>query len=271
MRQEQSALREEPTCIWAQAGVLSYRPCDRHYECDGCPLFLALHGGPGLVQDAELEATEPAPGTAAASPWQAALDAQVNAHLSRLIAGCTLHLDRAYSPGHWWVDVAKAPALTLGIEGLVLRMLHPVDDIVATRPGVWLRRSEPCGWIVRGHTSVSLHAPIAGEVTEVNDQYLKTLSAWSAYGVGDDWLVRLKAHEDPATVPGLDWGDAAVARVLKNIQLLKRALCEAVGEHVDRAVGVTLADGGEPNLDLEAVLGRGRFDALVDAMFHTHP
>ncbi len=252
MKQDKAALlREEPPCIWAQAGVLSYRPCDRHYECDGCPLFHALQGGSGPVESEELET------------------ADVGAHLSRLIAGCTLHLDRAYSPGHWWVDAAKAPDLTLGIEGLVLRVLYPVDDIVAPHVGVWLRRSEPCGWILRGHTSIPLHAPIGGEVREVNGHFLDTLRVWSRFGIGDDWLIRLNAHEDPQTVPGLYRGDEALARLLKSIQLLKHALREAAGQQV-AGVGVTLADGGEPHLDLEAVLGHVRFAALVDAMFHTH-
>ncbi len=269
MRQESSAVREELPCIWAQAGVLSYRPCDRHYECDGCPLFRALQGGSGAVESEELETADHGARSTAVSPWQAALDAHVSAHLSRLIAGCTLHLDRAYSAGHWWVDDTKAPELTLGIEGLVLRVLHPVDDIVASPAGVWLRRSEPCGWILRGHTSIPLHAPIGGEVTEVNGHFLDTLRVWSTFGIGDDWLIRLNAHEDPQTVAGLYRGDEALARLLKNIQLLKHALREAAGQQVD-GVGVTLADGGEPHLDLAAVLGHVRFAALVDAMFPTH-
>ena len=35
----------ELPCVWVSAGVLSYRPCDREYECEGCPLYLALRGG----------------------------------------------------------------------------------------------------------------------------------------------------------------------------------------------------------------------------------
>ncbi len=271
MRQEKSPLREEPPCIWAQAGVLSYRPCDRQYDCDGCPLFHALRGGPGPIQGAELEAAERGSGVRALSPWQAELDAQVAAHLSRLVMGCTFHLDRAYSSGHWWVDAGNAPDLTLGIDGLVLRMLHPVDDIVAPPLGVWLRGSEPCGWIRRGHTSIPLHAPVAGEVVEVNDQYLTALKVWSAFGVGDEWLIRVKAHEDVATAPGLYRGDEALGRLLKDLQVLKGALREAVEREGKGDLGVTLADGGEPNLNLEAVLGRDRFDALVNAVFYTHP
>ncbi len=254
-------LRDEPPCIWVQAGVLSYRPCDRHYECDTCPLFQTLRGGPAPAEAPE--AAEPV------SPVQAALDAQVNQYLSRLLAGCTLHLDRAYSPGHWWVDAARAPDLTLGIEGLILRVLHPVDDIVGPPAGVWLRRSEPCGWIRRGHATIPLHAPVAGEVTEVNAEFLRMLQVWNGFGVGDDWLIRMRAHEDVEAVPGLHRGDEALTRLHKNLQLLKGTLREAAGRQVE-GVGVALADGGEPQLDLEAVLGRDKFMELLDAIFPLH-
>jgi len=261
-------LREEPPCIWVQAGVLSYRPCDRHYECDTCPLFQTLRGGPAPAQNGELvEAAPPRPETV--SPGQAALEAQVNQYLSRLLAGCTLHLDRAYSPGHWWVDASQAPTLTLGIEGLILRVLHPVDDIVGPPLGVWLRRSEPCGWIRRGRATIPLHAPVAGEVIEVNAEYLKMLRVWDGFGVGDDWLIRMQAHEDLETVPALYRGDEALTRLHKNLQLLKGALREAAGRQVE-GVGVALADGGEPQLNLEAVLGREKFTELLDAVFPLH-
>lgn len=256
-------MREEPPCIWAQAGVLSYRPCDRHYECDTCPLFQTLRGGPAPAEAPQV-VVEPV------SPAQAALDAQVNLHLSRLIAGCTLHLDRAYSAGHWWVDASRAPDLTLGIEGLILRVLHPVDDILGPPVGVWLRRSEPCGWIRRGHATIPLHAPIAGEVTAVNFKYLEMLRVWSGLAVGDDWLIRMRAHEDPETVAGLYRGDEALTRLHKNLQLLKSALREAAARQVE-GVGVALADGGEPQLDLEAVLGRDKFTELLDTIFPLHP
>jgi glycine cleavage system H lipoate-binding protein len=270
MRPDKAVLREEPPCIWVQAGVLSYRPCDRNYECDTCPLFQTLRGGPALTEGPQpVVSAEEGAGATPASPYQAALDAQVNLYLSRLIAGCTLHLDRAYSSGHWWVDAARAPDLTLGIEGVVLRVLHPVDDIVGPPLGVWLRRSEPCGWIRRGHATIPLRAPIAGEVTEVNGKYLETLRAWSELGVGDDWLIRMKAREDPDAVPGLYRGDQALTRLLKNLQLLKGALKEAAGRQVE-SVGVALADGGEPQLDLEAVLGRDKFTDLLDALFPLH-
>lgn len=33
-------------CIWMSAGLLSYRLCDREYDCEHCPLDAALRGAP---------------------------------------------------------------------------------------------------------------------------------------------------------------------------------------------------------------------------------
>jgi glycine cleavage system H lipoate-binding protein len=254
---------EEPPCIWALAGVLSYRPCDRHYDCERCPLFHALSDGPAGAETTAREA--PAP-----TETEALVEQQVNGFLARMLAGCTLHLDRAYSPDHWWMDTTQGEWVTLGIEPHVLRLLQPVNEIVTPPRGTWLRRPEACGWIRRGRTSLPLHAPISGEVEQVNKHYLAALVQPDTFSDGDDWLLRVSPHEDPASVPGLYRGAEALAWHLDNVQRVKRALNETLEPHPVALVGPTLADGGVPAVNLEGVLGHRRFDALVDALFRRH-
>jgi len=259
MAQGKAVWQEEPPCIWALAGVLSSRPCDRHYECERCPLFHALRDGPGGPELPTVDEAAPAAAHA--------VEHQVNAYLARLLAGCTLRLDRAYTSGHWWVDASNPPQVTLGLEAHVLRMLQPVDDVVTPRDGVWLRRPDPCGWILRGRVSVPLHAPVSGEVEKVNAHYLAAVKAPGTFADGDDWLLRLTPHEDVEAVPGLYRGAEALVWQSKKLQLLKSALREALAAQAGHTVGATLADGGEPTLDLEVVLGRARFEAIVDRLF----
>jgi len=33
-------------CVWMDAGVVNYKLCDRAFDCDRCPLDLALHRRP---------------------------------------------------------------------------------------------------------------------------------------------------------------------------------------------------------------------------------
>ena len=268
MMVERRAPDEQLPCIWAEAGVLSYRLCDRHYECEGCPLFQALSGGRGAMVEAgplrAAEHLEPPPPPE--GPWAA----PVAAYVARLLAGCTLRLDRTYSAYHWWLDDVRPSGLTLGLEEHALRVLAPIEDVVLPQPGARVRRSEPCAWIVRGRTAVPLPPPLNGTVENVNRGYANDMRVWGQLPGGDEWLLRMAPDESLDEVPGLYRGEAALAWHLKNLQWLRQELREAVEERVGggvaRELGQTLNDGGEPNLDLERALGQARVEALVTRM-----
>lgn len=36
--------RAARTCVWMDAGVLTFKLCDRDFDCEHCPLDAALHG-----------------------------------------------------------------------------------------------------------------------------------------------------------------------------------------------------------------------------------
>ena len=264
MTEVRSARDEEPPCIWAEAGVLSYRLCDRHYECEGCPLFRALSGGQGAAVE-NARPAEPGPAPVPEGPWAA----PVAAYLSRLLAGCALRLDRAYNRWHWWLEDSRSPGLTVGLEEHALRVLAPIENIVVPRLGARLQRSDVCAWVLRGHRAVPLPSPVGGTVEEVNRSYTDAIRVWGQLPGGDEWLMRIAPDEALDAVPDLYRGEAALVWHLKNLQWLRQVLREAVEARGTREVGATLNDGGEPALDLERVLGSIQFEALVAHMFPT--
>lgn len=247
-------------CVWMLAGVLNYRLCDRNYECETCELYHALHG------DA---ATRPWDDTG--DPLGAGGTADLSdQYLRRLTVGCALHLDRAYSRGHFWLERRPEDGhLDVGIAEHVLRVLHPLDDVVMPRTGVRLKRGEPCGWLTRGRVSVPLAVPIAGDVRIRNEEAIAAIRRTGGM-TGGGWLFRIDALEDPDTVPGLASGEEAIAGYLATMHLLRRYLREALSPPETTTVGRTMADGGTAALDLEAVLGRERFERLVDELFRVH-
>jgi len=273
MRESDTGSREELPCIWVLAGVLSYRPCDRDYDCESCELFSVLSGKSGAAPAQRRAEAQAAVGVAAAEPATVpARDAGfvnglVNPYVWRLLQGCQLHLDRPYSPGHCWLREEGGGEVAVGLDGHVMRMLHPVDEIVAPRVGVWLKRGEPCGWIMRGHSAIPLDAPLSGEVLAVNDRYRSSVRRGKSTGDGDQWLFRLAAHEAVDEVTELLRGERTLVWFLEKIRLLKRKLREAVAPGAPEALGVTMSDGGAPPY-LETVLGHDRFEALVEELFH---
>ncbi len=147
-----------------------------------------------------------------------------------------------------------------------MKVLHPVDEVVPPRAQQWLRRGEPCGWILRGHLALPLTAPLSGEVEHVNPSLLRYPTAADADDAGC-WLLRIRPHEALADVPDLVRGEATLRHYLRRLEIIKRHVWEALATAGSLAVGTTLADGGTTDVSLERALGTARFLALVDELF----
>lgn len=253
---------EQLPCIWALAGVLSYRPCDRNYECETCDLFHALRGRTAAERGERTEASPDAALRSRLSAAENAVENQVGAYLSSLVTGCRLYLDRFYSPNHFWLSVEEGNEVSLGLDGHILRILYPIDEIVAPRVGLCLRRGEPCGWITRRSKAIPIAIPISGELRAVNVRNIDAVKAQGRIEDPEDWLFRVEAHERWEDVDDLYRGEEILIWYLGKIRILKRYLLEAVAPKAD--LGVTLSDGGVIEQNLEEILGRERFDRLID-------
>jgi len=250
------ATREGPSgeqpCVWVSAGVLSYRPCDREFDCEACPLYQALRAGHG-----------DAGGTARAAGPSSRAEDHAGRYMAALGAGCTLHLDRAYTPEGLWLERTPT-AVQVGLDGYTLRLLHPVDDVVLPRPGGSMRRGAPAVWVNRGRHVVALRSALDGEVVEVNPDPVLVAPAT---GGGDRWWFRMTPHQNVGDAPGLLRDEALLGWYLGRVRAVRSQLDAAMGLAAESPAGPVLADGGIPALDLEIVLGRERFDTLLRTLF----
>ena len=258
---------QENPCVWVMAGVLNYRrPCHRNYECETCELFQALQGS-GMGREKEGSAGKEADtgrgGHPPSKPHQ--VDEVVSAYIVQLTEGCDLHLDRPYSPGHFWIREETPDEVTLGFDCQTIRIIFPLDDFLLPKPGVWLRRGEPMGWIQRGHMALPLKSPISGEVLEVNETLVEELKEDGFPRSRIRWLIRMRPHEPLGDIPDLLRGEAMLAWYQKKLGLVKSYLRVAADPGVD--AGRTLNDGGELNRNLEQVLGADHFQEMLDRLF----
>ena len=250
--------REELPCIWVLSGVLSYHLCDRNYECEGCELYHALSGeGRATCRHAEGLAPDLIGISDTASPL-----GQAGAHLSHLLAGCRLYLDRPYRPPHFWLTDTETDVVTVGLDGSLVRMLSPIRRVVSPGPGLFLERDQPCGWIAREHLAVPLKMPIAGEVLETNDAYSETNDPCRLPD-GEDWLFRVRPAEPLENVSGIVRAENTLAWYAERLRTVKQAILEAVVASGESALGPVLADGGAPQASLERVLGKPAFEDLI--------
>ena len=264
MRPIPDRTRTELPCVWVSAGVLSYRLCDREYECEGCPLYQALRGGAsaeGMAAGAVLAAPVASSG----------VEDPVGRYLAELGSGCTLRLDRAYSADGLWMESEPEGALRIGLDDYTLRLLQPVDGVVLPRPGVWLGHGAPCAWVNRGRLAIALRCPVAGEVVEVHSHPVLA-SPQCGGGADGRWWFRLIPHESLAATAGLYRNEALLSWFLGRVRAVHREL-DAVMTPAPlggTAATPSLNDGGIPTYDLEIALGRERFEALVGTLFPLH-
>ena len=248
----------ELACVWVTAGVLSYRLCDREFDCEACPLHLALRRG---SDGAGAAGRSQAPATGAANG-----DDPVGGYLAALGAGCALHLDRAYSEEGLWMETTPSGEVRIGLDDYTLRLLQPADDVVLPRIGSWLQHGAPCAWIYRGRLAIALRCPVAGEVVAVQPR-----PALAPPHDGDSaegrWWFRLRPHEPVAAAAGLFRNEALLGWYLARMRTVHEHLDAVVRPAEGRLAGPLMADGGVPSSDLESVLGREHFEALVAALF----
>lgn len=249
---------EELPCIWVLSGVLSYRLCDRDYECDGCELYHAL-SGEGRASCHNVEGLPP---DSVDIPDAASPSGQTSSHLSHLLAGCRLYLDRPYRPPHFWLTEDGTDLVTVGLDTSLLRMLSPVRRVVSPGPGLCLERDQPCGWIAREHMAVPLRMPIAGEVVETNLAYAEADEPCRLPD-GDDWLFRVQPSESLGSVSGLVRAEETLAWYADRLRAVKRAILASLTLPPEAEVGPVLADGGEPQPTLAGVLGKRAFEELI--------
>ncbi len=250
-------------CVWMMAGVLCYKLCDRQYDCEHCELHRVLQsGGKYSLQGEQFASSFSSPEEQ--SEHGRAVEEQVNHWLSQIIAGSKIYLDRCYSPSHFWMYPEKEHVV-VGIDTNVLKILHPISKMVPPEPHHQLKRHQYCGLIVRDELTIPLHAPFSGEVVALNNQHITQLE--QEYPNRDNWIFKMHPAEKVQSIEDICRGEDMLRLYVRKIHLIKEYLRDMLSKTAVGALGVTMADGGETELNLEHILGREAYKNLVKEIF----
>lgn len=230
---------ESQPCLWMAAGLITYRLCDRDFDCEHCPL------------DAALQGDSRRPGSTAK-------------HHGGRPAASHFPADRQYSSGHVWVRPEDDGTARLGLDAFAANLL---DRLIEARCG--LAASQPgevFSELRLDSGALSLALPIRARTTHGNpllrDQPHLALTA----PYGDGWLVTT-AGTDSADFELLMSADEALQRSQQDLRLFRRRIAlEMLTDAGD--LGRCMADGGEPLTDLRQMLGAPRYCALLRELVH---
>jgi glycine cleavage system H lipoate-binding protein len=225
-------------CVWMGAGLVAYKLCDRHLDCDACPFDAAIRGLP-------VPATAPVRQAAPAAAEEVSFPE-----------------DRRYHKGHTWARKLASGAVQVGLDAVAARLLGGARSIVLPPPGSPVGTGRAGCWVIDDAGPLALRMPVTGMVGRVNDTLRNTPGLAVREPYGDGWLLEIEGAAALACYDDLAPADefAPPAReALACVEAEARAALEAGRS----AVGPTACDGGEPIVDVRDALGPRRWRELI--------
>ncbi len=236
---------DEHKCIWMAAAVLSYKLCEREFDCDSCPLDAAMRrrfSEPATVREGDATLAGPA-------------------GMPEIPEGGFM-----YSRNHWWMRRTGQNQVRLGIETGLARALLGVRDIVFPSLHQRLLKGRTCIWAVMEGGTLPLEAPMEGVVRAVNHDLVGKSHLLCQRPFDEGWLCELEAGEAEAASAGLMPAGEARPKYEADRNRFMTSLAGALrGKRP--SVGPTLADGGEQLQTFADILGATRYLALVRQAF----
>ena len=160
-----------------------------------------------------------------------------------------------HAPGHTWLRRGRGGKVTVGIDGLVQRLVANVRGVELPGVGARLHRGEVAARIRCGEREAPIVSPVEGTVTRVNEDAVHdpTLLLRDPYGRG--WLYAMEAAGDDCArlshgKPAREWFRQEGARLLRLLE----------GD-----LGLAAADGGELVRPVPAAVAEAHWPALADA------
>jgi glycine cleavage system H protein len=102
-----------------------------------------------------------------------------------------------YTRDHEWIDIADPAAATVGITQHAQDALGDVVFVDLPAIGKRLQRGDVAGVVESVKAAADLYMPVAGEITEVNEQLRADPSLANSDPQGNGWFFRMRVA-DPA-------------------------------------------------------------------------
>lgn len=192
---------ETEPCVWMCAGHISYKLCDRDFDCENCPLDAALRGQ-------MLAVTRQAP------------------RLERRSDEGTFPGDRLFSPGHLWVQALShddARIWRVGLDAFGAALVGCAAGVRCPAGIGSVHRGDPICEVDLGFGILKLAAPVSGRFTRANRVLQSHPETLVTEPYGDGWILEIEGL-DPAGVLGLKPAARAMEQTDQDLRRFRRTL-----------------------------------------------
>jgi glycine cleavage system H lipoate-binding protein len=247
-------------CVWMWAGVVDYKLCDRHYQCEACPFDRAIRGHTGEEDPASrgihvLSGTRPM--FKRGSKLQGLRFCPLCAREELADSPTsweTFRLANAafYHPAHMWVRIERPESARIGLDDFGQKLLGRIYLVRLPNVGTRVRAGRPCVIVVHQMGETHLFAPMTGVVQCLNEKLRVQPSLLNQDPYGEGWVLILRPERWPEPSKHLLFGERAIRWYEQEIQRLHEEIHAALGPvHApsEKSTDLTLQDGGMPLMD----------------------
>lgn len=268
-KNEQTSSRPDLECVWVKAGVISPKLCDMDFDCEKCPLDIALRQGfrgPRKEDEGAIPVPQAGVDHSALGIERVETRERILRTFFQQLEQFSLRDDRYYFKSHTWVQNGSRKTVAIGVDDLAARLLPHANSIVFPSVGSRVQQGEYCTWFVGAEGTIAFVSPVTGTIVEVNDELygMPDLVRASPYEKG--WLAKIEVERFPLDMKNLLPRMSATARCRKDIDRLRRQIL--VHSKVDLPVAeVTLLDGGRHVENVQSLLGLKKYVELISPLF----
>ena len=222
---------DERKCVWMATGLISYKLCDRNYQCEQCHFDQAIKHQEGNVQEVN--------GDSAAGSSPGDTSTRINGSLF-------------YHPEHCWVKVENCETAKIGIDDLLTRLIAKVKVIILPEVGTFIAPGDCFAHIIQEDHIFPVTAPLAGVVRAVNPRLKDEPELVTNDPRGAGWLITMKPDHLEGDLKNLLFGREALSWYQgEEEEIIARS--DYLLRH-DPELGPTMQDGGVVMNSLEAML-----------------
>lgn len=219
----------EPVCLWVEAGLVTFRICERKRDCDGCAFYRAVTGTETRAHPMGRPGSKRPP------------------------AGLFHH------PGHTWLSVEEGGSLRIGVDHMGQRLLGPLEAVRLPPRGAALKK-KGMKVTARG-IELAILSPAHGDILDVNEALLDDPGLINRHPYDRGWMVLVRPRKLSACLGRLYFGNRACRWFEGEETRLRNLLCDQARS------GPTLQDGGLPLEDPLACLSKKKIRAVFSRFF----
>lgn len=231
-------------CVWMCAGLISYRLCNRDFDCENCPLDAALH------RDFPIPSSAPAPEATVA-------------------AASAVPDDRRYSAGHTWVrpiPSGGAPLYRVGLDAFAAAILGSVSGVRCRCTERPLGRGDLLCELELAPGMIAMGCPVPGRLVRGNPSLRDIPDQVLDDPYGEGWIAEI-TDVDPDELLLLEGADEARARTGRDLNRFRREVALRLFADM-RAADAAWGGMGRRLTDLRQILGRAGYVELLAELVH---